>query len=87
MIYLTIGGEVVKATLEHPFYTIDNGWIESKDLEVGNKIKLSSNIILIVEKIENFYLTSPCLVYNIEVEDYHTYFVSELEILVHNRCR
>jgi hypothetical protein len=26
-------------------------------------------------------------VYNFEVEDFHTYFVSDLEILVHNACR
>ena len=32
------------------------------------------------------YLTEPVTVYNFEVEDWHTYYVSDKEILVHNMC-
>jgi hypothetical protein len=31
-------------------------------------------------------LKTPVKVYNFEVEDFHTYYVSELNVLVHNTC-
>ena len=31
-------------------------------------------------------LESPVKVYNFEVEDFHTYYVGETEVLVHNMC-
>ena len=31
-------------------------------------------------------LNNECNVYNFEVEDYHTYYVGSLRILVHNKC-
>ena len=39
-----------------------------------------------VKKTTREYLTEPVIVYNFEVEDWHTYYVSEDEILVHNTC-
>ena len=32
-------------------------------------------------------LESPIKVYNFEVEDFHTYYVGEQSVLVHNECR
>ena len=32
------------------------------------------------------HLDSPIKVYNFEVEDWHTYFVSEHDVFVHNSC-
>ncbi len=32
------------------------------------------------------YQPKRCIVYNLEVEDYHTYFVTEDGIWVHNTC-
>lgn len=48
---------------------------------------LSNGEYVIIEKIEHELLESPVLVYNFEVEDFHTYYVSELGVLVHNMCR
>lgn len=33
------------------------------------------------------YQPKRCAVYNLEVEDYHTYFVGEHGIWVHNTCK
>lgn len=85
-VHIKIDGEVIKATLEHPFYINSKGWVPAKDVNVGNQVKLASGKDLIIESIQSVYLESPCLVYNFEVEDYHTYFVSNIEVLVHNRC-
>ena len=45
---------------------------------IGNKL----NIINIDIKL----FDEPIKVYNFEVEDYHNYFVSGLDVLVHNTC-
>ena len=46
----------------------------------------SNGICAIIEKIEVEQLATPETTYNFEVEDFHTYYVSETNILVHNTC-
>ena len=36
--------------------------------------------------VELEHLEEPVTVYNFEVEDYHTYYVGDAEVLVHNTC-
>ena len=36
--------------------------------------------------IQHEILESPVTVYNFEVEDFHTYYVGESAVLVHNVC-
>lgn len=48
---------------------------------------LQSGEYVIVEKIQHEILEFPVKVYNFEVADFHTYYVGENSVLVHNRCR
>ena len=41
---------------------------------------------VVVEWVQHELLESPVKVYNFQVEDYHTYYVSESGVLVHNTC-
>ena len=41
---------------------------------------------IIVEMVQHEILESPVKVYNFEVADFHTYFVGDDEVLVHNSC-
>lgn len=41
---------------------------------------------VIIEAIEVEKLAVPQTTYNFEVADFHTYYVSDCKILVHNRC-
>ncbi len=41
---------------------------------------------MILEKVQYEILESPVKVYNFEVEDFHTYFVGEEGVWVHNIC-
>lgn len=41
---------------------------------------------VVVEEVQHEILESPVKVYNFEVADYHTYFVGETGVLVHNNC-
>ena len=47
---------------------------------------LSNGELVTVEWVQHEILESPIKVYNFEVEDFHTYFVGESSVLVHNDC-
>lgn len=48
---------------------------------------LSNGELVTVEWVQHEILESPIKVYNFEVEDFHTYFVGECGVLVHNECK
>ncbi len=79
-------GTEITTTPEHPFYVPQKGWTGAIHLRAGDILVLSNGEYVVVEKIEHELLESPALVYNFEVEDFHTYYVSEYEVLVHNMC-
>ena len=86
LINVLINGEIVQTTLEHPFYTKNSGWISASKLNNGDEVLLSSGHFAIVEEVNFEVLDNPITVYNFSVDEFHTYFVSPLEILVHNSC-
>jgi len=78
--------EEIETTPTHPFWVIGKGWVASGDMEVGDKVYLYSGEGREIKEIRFEYLDSPIKVYNFEVEDWHTYFVSEQDVFVHNSC-
>ena len=61
-------------------------WIEAKELKISDKLLLSDGTYGIINSVAVETLESPETTYNFEVEDFHTYFVSDSNVLVHNRC-
>ena len=61
-------------------------WIEAKELKVSDKLLLSDGSYGIINSVAVETLKSPETTYNFEVEDFHTYFVSDSNVLVHNKC-
>ena len=55
-------------------------------IEEGDVVVLQSGERAIVEDIDKIVYDEPITVYNFEVEDFHTYFVSNASVLVHNMC-
>ena len=53
---------------------------------LGNKVSLKTGEIGNVDSVEVESFDEPVKVYNFEVEDWHTYFVSDIGVLVHNKC-
>ncbi|WP_313732045.1 polymorphic toxin-type HINT domain-containing protein [Cohnella nanjingensis] len=82
---ISVGGEVITTTNEHPFWIVGRGWVKSKDLEVGYVLTTSDGKELVIEKIE--VKKEHKTVYNFMVKDFHTYFVSNLGIWTHNACK
>jgi len=62
------------------------GFKAAGELEEGEYVQTADGEILQVFKVQKEYLEEPVTVYNFEVEDWHTYYVSEEEVLVHNTC-
>ena len=42
---------------------------------------------MVVEQVQHELLESPVATYNFEVQDFHTYYVGETAVLVHNVCQ
>ena len=79
-------GEEIVCTGGHPFYVVGKGFIEARKLKVSEKLLLSSGKEVIIEKVEVETLTEAETTYNFEVADFHTYYVSDSKVLVHNKC-
>nr|WP_242466809.1 polymorphic toxin-type HINT domain-containing protein [Brevibacillus brevis] len=77
-----VGGQTIESTFNHPFYVKDKGWTFVKDLKVGDLLVQSDGNTLKIESIE--LLHKKVTVYNMTVDEFHTYFVSDLGIWVHN---
>ena len=86
--HIFVNGEEIICTGGHPFYVPDfNKFVSSKDLKVGERLLLSDGKAVIINSIEIETLESPETTFNFEVEDFHTYYVSESNVLVHNSCK
>ena len=65
---------------------VGEGFVEAKDLKISDKLLLSSGKCVTIEEIQVEQLSEPETTYNFEVADFHTYYVSESNVLVHNKC-
>ena len=86
LVHVFVNGEEIVTTPSHPFYVPKFGWTLAINLRAGDVLVLSNGEYLVVEAIQHEILESPIKVYNFEVEDFHTYFVGESSVLVHNKC-
>ena len=84
LVHLTINGELIKTTHDHPFYVKDVGFVSAGELYIGDKLLDSNGNTLLLEDREVENLDEPVKVYNFQVEDFHTYHVGENGTLVHN---
>jgi RHS repeat-associated protein len=73
--------EVIKATANHPFF-VNGNWVEAVDVQAGDLLSLSDGKTLEVLHVSAERLATK--VYNLTVDENHTYFVGEKRVLVHN---
>ena len=86
-IHVTVNGETLTCTPEHPFYVPQKGWTSAIDLRAGDRLQLLNGEYVVVEQVQHELLESPETTYNFEVEDFHTYYVGDISVLVHNACK
>ncbi|HEY0709362.1 MAG TPA: polymorphic toxin-type HINT domain-containing protein, partial [Polyangia bacterium] len=73
-----------RTTGNHPFFTDTRGWLEAHTLVPGRD-RLVDWEGRLVEVLAVESLDQQVPVYNLEVADFHTYFVGETGLWVHNR--
>ena len=84
LVHLTINGEEIITTFDHPFYVRERGFVNACELWVGAQLLDVNNNILVVGNTRLELAKNPVKVYNFQVEDYHTYYVGENGVWVHN---
>lgn len=80
--------ETLRVTGEHPFYVAGTGFVPAKLLPSGAVLSTAKFEVARVTSVsrERAPPGSPFRTYNFEVADYHTYFVGESQVWVHNLC-
>ena len=84
LVHLTVNGEEIVTTVDHPFYVKDKGFINAGELKINDELLDSNGNILLIENFAIELTEKPVTVYYFQVEDFHTYHVGEFRILVHN---
>lgn len=84
VVHLTINGEIITSTLDHPFYVQDAGFVGAGDLYIGDKLLDAEGNTLVLENMKVVTLAEPVKVYNFKVEGFHTYHVGKCCVFVHN---
>lgn len=84
---LTIDGYSVETTWNHPFYSPEyKGWVAAGSLEIGDRVLNSEGVLMTVDETSRIEYPDGVKVYNFTVDEKHTYYVGDGEILVHNEC-
>jgi Pretoxin HINT domain len=74
--------EEIETTKEHRFSIEDKGFVSAGSLEIGTKLDNYAEKNIQIVAIESRY--QDVTVYNIEVDKFHTYFVGNTGVWVHN---
>ena len=81
---VTIDGEAIATTPEHPFRTTERGWVAAAALEPGDRVVSLTGAAGVVGSIT--WDRGPDTMWNLTVETAHTYTVGAGAWLVHNTC-
>ena len=76
--------EIGKKQEHESYYGLSEKWISACHLKNGDKVLLSDNKYGIVKSVKIHVLKTPETTYNFEVADFHTYYVGEDSVCVHN---
>ncbi len=76
--HMRVADRLLRTTVEHPFWVENRqAWLPVGELQIGDVVRTDAGELLPVEAIEGAGKWEK--VYNWEIEDYHTYFVSASE--------
>lgn len=73
---------LIETTDDHPFYIAGKGWVNTIDLLSGDLVETEGyGWVTVFSVLET---TRTEVTYNLEVADFHTYYATKLNLLVHN---
>lgn len=73
LVCLTINGELISTTVDHPFYVKDFGFVSAGERYVGDKLLDSDGNVLIIEDRNVETRDEAVNVYNFQVGDFHRF--------------
>jgi RHS repeat-associated protein len=76
--------EVFSVTDDHPWMSGDGHWLTTLQLVAGGRIQTEDHHDVQVVSVTKTKLTADT--YNLDVADFHTYFVGKERVWVHNAC-
>ena len=83
LVHVFVADEEILTTPNHPFW-VESEWIAAGNLHTGDILTLADGSKAAICQIFTESLDNPVKVYNFEVEDFHTYYVTDIGVLVHN---
>ncbi len=75
------GTTIIRASGGHPFWVSGSGWLRARLLTAGMQLHCLSGVA-VIKKVE--LEDTPARTYNLIVEDFHSYFVSNLAVMSHD---
>ncbi len=80
---VTLQGETINVTPNQRFYLpLERQWIRAAQLKPGHALLTASGSLVCINAITE--IQQPATAYNLSISDFHTFFVSRHNILVHN---
>lgn len=87
LVTVTINEEDIVTTPTHPFYVQQRGaFVAASELDEGELLMDADGHSVMITGKEFRHMQTPVDVYNLNVSEYHTYFVGNACVLVHNKC-
>jgi intein/homing endonuclease len=72
LVGITVGGHLIQASREHPFFVRGESWTSASSLSVGDLLRTHDGRWVQIEEVAE---GPESLVYNVRVEENRTYFV------------
>jgi ribonucleotide reductase alpha subunit len=83
---ITDSGPHAMSTPDHRYLTLERGWVEARELRTGESLRSPSGSVHVVS-VESVETDVETAVFDIEVEDAHTFLIGDAEghaVVVHN---
>lgn len=81
---VVIDGESIETTPEHPFFSLDRGFVPAAELRLGELVATASGQPGTVSSVR--WDGGPAEMWNLTVAVDHTFFVGDTGVWVHNAC-
>lgn len=69
---------------KHQIYIVDKDWTRVYDIKKGDKMLSSNKEVIEIKDIKYKVYDTPIKTYNLTIEGNSNYFVTDIQVLVHN---
>ncbi|MEN2773905.1 polymorphic toxin-type HINT domain-containing protein [Acetivibrio clariflavus] len=84
LVKLIVGNEEINTTSSHLFFTDSGWWKSAKNIKVGDRIFTAEGELKEVTATRVVDLEEAVRIYNLNVDEFHTYFIGKQGLLIHN---